>query len=377
MTNGIHLAIEATGARFGGSETSLLDFLEAAVVDPRVAMITVVCSSSRTRAFDFPSSEKIRLIENEWCDSNYVARVAWYEFGLGIAAKCLSAHVIFASGQFGRGRLGVPHVTWVRQSLPFSDEAISTYGSERWRFRIRMIRHQMKRSCGSAQRVLVQSAVMKVWICSSFDIEPGKVDVVYSGPKHMPYPEAPAPRLASMRLDGIGPNLLYVGADYPYKKLDTAVTGIALVRDLWPKAQLFLTLPKDHPYATRPDVHCLGYLRGAELTEAYQLADILILPSLVETTGHPSLEAMSLGTPVLVADRPYAHDICRDAAVFFDPWSPEDLAKKVSRILSDQWLRQSLVEKGIALTLERKAAKPYEQIVEIVLDTASENKSGL
>ncbi|MBI4964985.1 MAG: glycosyltransferase [Desulfomonile tiedjei] len=374
MIDGIHIAVEATGAKFGGSETILLEFLDAAIADRRVAQTSIFCSPRRNRGFEFPSSAKVNLIENEWCDKNYLARVAWYEFGLGIAAKRLSSHVIFASSQFGRGCFGVPHVTYVQQSLPFSDEAVSTYRSALWRFRIGMIRHQMKRSCTSARRVLVQCAVMKDWICSSFNIEPSKVTVVYSGPKHMANPDTPSPKLASMRLTGLGPKLLYVGADYPYKKLDTAVAGLALLRELSPEARLFLTLPEKHHYAARPGVHCLGYLRGAELTEAYQLADALILPSLVESMGQTPLEAMSVGTPALVADRPYAHDICQDAALFFDPWSPDDFAKKASLILADRSLHQSLVEKGFALVMERKAAKPYEQILDIVLESANAAK---
>ncbi len=376
MSDGIHLAIEATGAKTGGVETGLLAFLDLVLQDSRVAKVTLFCSPSRRRSFELPLSRKIRIVENGWCDKNYLLRVGWYEVGLGIACWIARSDLLLAFSQFGVGRFSVPHITWVRQSLPFDDEAISTYGSARWRFRIGMIRRQMKRSCRSARRVLVQSAVMKDRICSSFDIEPGKVSIVYSGPKHMPLSEAPSPRLACMRLAGVGPKLLYVGADYPYKRLDTAVNGLAALRELWPQTQIFLTLSEDSPYAARSGVHCLGYLRGADLTEAYQSADALILPSLVESGPQTPLEAMSLGTPVLVADRPYAHDICRDAALFFDPWSPEDFAKKASMMFSDDQLRQSLVEKGFALAEERKAAKPYEQILEILLETANAGISG-
>lgn len=375
MTDGIRLAIEATGAKFGGAETILLDFVSVAAASERVARIDIFCSPRQTRSFDFPASEKIRLIENRWCDTNYLARIAWYDFGLGIAARRLSSHVIFASSQFGRGGLGVPHVTYVQQSLPLSDEAVSTYDSLTWRVRIRMIKRQMGRSCRSAHHVLAQSAVMKEWICSAFDVEPGKVSVIYSGLKNMPRPEAPSPALSAMRLACGGPSLLYVGADYPYKRLDTAVKGLELLRKRWPEARLFLTLPADHPYAAVPGVHCLGYLRDAALTEAYELADTLILPSLVESGPQTPLEAMSVGAPVLVADRPYGHDICRDAALFFDPWSPEDFSEKASQLFSDSGVRERLVENGLELVRERMASKPFERILDVLIRVAEAGKS--
>ena len=330
MRNGIHLAVEATGTKFGGLETALLTFLEKALQDERIGKISLFCSAGRDRSFDLPSSPKIRTVENGWCESNYVLRVVWYELGLGMACRAVGSDLLLACNQFGLGRLGVPHITWVQQSLPFDEEAIATFGSSRRRFHIMMVRHQMRRSCRSAQRVLAQSAVMKDWICSSFKIDPRKVTIIYSSPKPLPAPTAPSPKLAPMRLDNFGPRLLYVGSDYPYKRLDTAVVGLPGLREVWPEAHLFLTLPEDHPYGANPGVHCLGYLRDTDLAEAYQLADALILPSLVESGPQTPLEAMSLGRPVLVADRPYAHDICRDAAVFFDPWSPADFAQKAS-----------------------------------------------
>ena len=129
-----------------------------------------------------------------------------------------------------------------------------------------------------------------------------------------------------------------------------------------------MTLPSDHAYGVLPGISCVGYLNDEELSKAYQTAAVLVLPSLVESGPQPPLEAMSLGTPVIVADRPYAHDICEDAAIFFDPNSPEDFAEKAIHLLSDLMLRRDLIAKGLALVESRRAAEPYKQIVQILLD---------
>jgi glycosyltransferase involved in cell wall biosynthesis len=94
---------------------------------------------------------------------------------------------------------------------------------------------------------------------------------------------------------------------------------------------------------------------------------MLVMPSLVETVGLPMLEAMSLGLPVLAADRPYAHDICQDAAWFFDPLSSADFAAKSARLLLDPSLRNDLAVKGRARSANLTSAAPYRQMVDIVL----------
>ena len=65
------------------------------------------------------------------------------------------------------------------------------------------------------------------------------------------------------------------------------------------------------------------------LASLYKNARFLIQPSLIEGFGLPPLEALSLGTPVLLSDIPIFREIYEDAAVYFDPLSVEDIAVKL------------------------------------------------
>jgi glycosyltransferase involved in cell wall biosynthesis len=95
------------------------------------------------------------------------------------------------------------------------------------------------------------------------------------------------------------------------------------------------------------------------------------MPSLVETVGLPMLEAAAQGTPVIAADRPYAHDVCGSAALFFDPLDPLDLAAKVQTLLSEPGLRERMVNDGRENVARRAAARPYDRMVEIALGATS------
>jgi glycosyltransferase involved in cell wall biosynthesis len=303
--------------------------------------------------------------------NNYALRILWYEFGLGIECRRLRASVLLASANFGRSRFSLPHVTYVQQSLPFSPEALASLPTMRERFQNRVRAWEMRRSCQSAAKIVCQSQLMKRWICSKYTIPDEKVAAVYHAPRKLSVALSGSDTGGGIMKDREQPRFLYVGSDAPYKKLDTLVQGMSSIRRTHPGAMAFLTLPVDHPYGAAPGLRCLGYLNDSDLAKAYMRADVLVLPSLVETVGIPTLEAMSLGTPVMVADRPYAHDVCEDAAVFFDPNSPEDFAEKAIQLLNDEKLRQDLISKGLALVERRRAAEPYKQIVQILLDAAN------
>lgn len=369
MNNSIHLAIDAVGGKFGGIAAGLVGILEAALNNSRVSKITLFCTPLEKRLFKIPSAAKLIEVPKPWVDKNYALRILWYKWLLGLECKRIEADVLLASDNYGTGGFGVPYATYVRQSLPFSHEALDLL-SMMDRFINKIRKYEILSSCRNASKVICQSAVMKDWLTDSFGLDPAKVVTVYSPPKRMCLTSnAPLLPETNIHLDN-SHRLLYVGSDYPYKKLDTAVYGMELIRKQFSTAQLTLTLPINHRYASFPGVKCIGYLNDEQLAEAYISADILVLPSLVESGPQPPYEAMTFGIPVLIADRPYAHDICCDAAIFFDPNSPADFAEKAIQLLTDEALRQTLIERGFDLVEKRRAEQPFKKIIDIVVECA-------
>ena len=325
IKNHIHLAIDAVGGKVGGIAAGLLGILEAALNDQRISKITLFCTPPEKRLFQIPSDVKLIETPKPWVDRNSALRVLWYEWLLPLECKRIEADVLLVSDNYGRGGFGIPYVTYVRQSLPFSDEALDLL-SMRDQFINRVRKYEIRSSCRTASRIICQSAVMKDWLTDSFCLDPVKVVMVYSSPKRLSS-SSNASLFSEVSIQSDNSHrLLYVGCDYPYKKLDTAVDGMKSIRRQFPKAELTLTLPIDHHYASVPGVKCVGYLNDDQLALAYKSSDVLVLPSLVESGPQTPFEAMSLGISVLIADRPYAHDICENAALFFDPNGPIDFA---------------------------------------------------
>lgn len=78
-----------------------------------------------------------------------------------------------------------------------------------------------------------------------------------------------------------------------------------------------------------------GRLSDGEILTLYRNATALVFPSLYEGFGIPPLEAMSQGCAVLAADIPVVREVCRDAALYFDPYDVASIAAQMSSVIQD------------------------------------------
>jgi len=83
------------------------------------------------------------------------------------------------------------------------------------------------------------------------------------------------------------------------------------------------------------------------LVKLYKEAKCLILPSEYEGFGIPALEAMELGCPVLSSNTAALKETCGDAALYFNPYSEEELMHKINLLTLNDSLRNELIKKGL------------------------------
>jgi glycosyltransferase involved in cell wall biosynthesis len=93
-------------------------------------------------------------------------------------------------------------------------------------------------------------------------------------------------------------------------------------------------------------VRFTGELPVGDLQRWVAHAQALVLPSYYEGFGLPPLEAMALGTPVVVSDRASLPEVCGDAALYVNPDQPATIAAAMGRIAADPHLRASLSIQG-------------------------------
>lgn len=95
------------------------------------------------------------------------------------------------------------------------------------------------------------------------------------------------------------------------------------------------------------DVVLAGEVVDAELRALYTGALAFVFPSLYEGFGLPPLEAMACGCPVLAARAASLPEVCGDAALYFFPRAPEEMAAALSRIAAEPRLRSELRASGL------------------------------
>lgn len=361
----MRLAIDAVGAKHSGGATVLLAIVDAALRDPEVASTAVYCSPRSLREFDVAPSSKLRVLDVPLGEQGPLGRLAWQNLCLPWEVSRDRATVLLLLSGGGRAPGQVPVVTLIQQSLPFSSEALARL-STLSRVRARAVGWNMRAAARRSAAVAVQTPTMARWVSEQFGLDPARVEVFEPCATLGPTQAGAAPELERMRSTPSESRFLYVGNDPPYKNLEILPRAMQLMRERWPRAVLFATLPAGHQLGKVPGMEMTGRLSRSALHEAYRLASALVMPSLVETAGLPMVEAMSCGTPVLAADRPYAHDICGSAARYFDPCDAADLARSLEGLAGDRDERGRLSVEGKRLASDREATRPYERLVQML-----------
>lgn len=143
-------------------------------------------------------------------------------------------------------------------------------------------------------------------------------------------------------------SLLYMGSYMPYKNVETLVTAVATM----PGYRLHLLSRIGDADRARlaklAPAHALVFHNGVSDDEYQKLlrgATALVHASLDEGFGIPLIEAMSVGTPVVVSDIPIFREVGADAASYFQPKDPADAVRAI-RALEDPALWRSRSDLG-------------------------------
>lgn len=100
----------------------------------------------------------------------------------------------------------------------------------------------------------------------------------------------------------------------------------------------------------KKSVKMLHPLNKFQLMEKYSSALLYLFPSLSETFGMTTLEAMSQGTPVLCSNISSMPEINGQAAHYFDPKNAIDISDKLLEVLNNRKLYNKLVRRGYERT---------------------------
>lgn len=147
-------------------------------------------------------------------------------------------------------------------------------------------------------------------------------------------------------------DLVYMGSFMPYKNVELIVRAMHLL----PGYHLHLLSRASSDDRARLEALApagsLTFANGVSDEDYLRLlgaAVALVSASRNEGFGLPLIEAMVVGTPVVVSDIPVFREIGADAATFFDPDDPESYAAAVRTLEPpEEWMRRSRLSVDVA-----------------------------
>lgn len=142
--------------------------------------------------------------------------------------------------------------------------------------------------------------------------------------------------------------LLTLAAFYPNKNLEIINSVLKFIPDQL-DIKFYLTLPNDvfnNKFIKSDRIINLGIQHIDDCPQILYSCDVMFLPTLLETFSVSYLEAMVMNKPILTSNYSFARSICGDAAEYFDPLNPRDIAEKIIKIVNNQKRYNELADLG-------------------------------
>ena len=279
--------------------------------------------------------------------SNFALEIFWLNILLPAKARKLRLDLLHMPANIISPTLRIPQVCTIHDAHFITnpkgrDSLWRLYA--RWSFRY-AARH--------ADQIICVSNASRDEVVRLLGADPENIDVVPNGLPHRVSQAADLEAAAKY-----APYILTVGSTDPNKNFPALVEAFAelIATGRAQDHKLVLAGPpgSDHPNleklinekSLQNHVILAGRVSDSRLAALYQKASLFAFPTLCEGFGFPPLEAMSYGVAVAASNAPCVPETLGEAALFFDPRDITAMADKIHLLLSNQELRDRLIQAG-------------------------------
>lgn len=232
----------------------------------------------------------------------------------------------------------------------------------------------VKKLASRFDKIVAVSENTKRDIVDLCGVEPEKIKVIYSGAEDI-YKQNHELENIRKKYDLPEKFILFLGTVEPRKNIDGLIGAYEILREKnGDLAQYKLVIAGGRGWKSkeiykrrenskyRSDIKFLGYIEKKDKVYLYNLASLFVYPSFYEGFGFPPLEAMACGTPIITGLSSSLPEIIGNAGLMVDPYNTNDLAVAMEKVLTDDDLRNNLIQKGLERVKNfswEKAAENY------------------
>ncbi len=238
-------------------------------------------------------------------------------------------------------------------------------------------KYLIRKASENAKKIIAVSKSTKDEIMDHLKIPQDKIKVIYEGVDDKIINQKS--RIANDQRPKTKDYFLFVGNVYPHKNAERMIKAFNIFLQYFPQTLLILVGKEDFFYKRlRETVNKMdlgkkiifyGRASDEELGVLYENAIAVVVPSLMEGFGLPALEAMANKCLVLASSIPSLKEVCREDAIYFDPYDGNDIAEKMKMAYLGKFDRE-IIERGFERSKEfsfRKMAKETLKIYESAL----------
>lgn len=300
----------------------------------------VICTP-RTRESLAPTPSNFRLHESPK-PANTVRRIVWENTALQRSVKRFDPDVLYFPLHITNAVDRCPKVGAVRNVAPFFSEAHSGANIPE-RLRLRILRMATSRTVSQSERVVFMSASTRDRVARHVPSAEGKSVVIPHGvPDGF---ESIEPSGSIYEAHALPDRFLLTVANISrYKNLVELVDGYAIARrdvDLPPLCIAGKVVETDYASEVRDRISAhgldnvirfLGFVDHDDLPELHAASDMFVFSSACENAPMTLIEALACGSAIACSNVASMPEICRDAAAYFDPASPEEIGATLARL---------------------------------------------
>ncbi len=213
-----------------------------------------------------------------------------------------------------------------------------------------------RRSCRVAKRVIAVSEYAKRDIVDNYGVSADKVCVAYPGVDERYLREINDKELNDVKRKYGLPEKFIVSAGRIVRHRN-ALQALQALEQLGDKAIKLVLLGKSTDYYDEvknyaaqhkmsDQITHISRASAADLPAIYHLALACVMPSRYESFAMPIIEAQCCGTPVVAATGSCMEEVGGDGALYVSPDDVNALADALGRVISDNALRNQLIERG-------------------------------
>jgi glycosyltransferase involved in cell wall biosynthesis len=386
------IAINGLSARMGGGAAYLSNLLEHLSRIDHDNEYVVFTSPERKDSLKLDEAN-FRIIAPGFPGRAVVRRAIWEQLILPALIKRCRIDILFSPG--GISPVIAPgrckRINMVQNMAPFCDELLASYPFSKRKMRFLILRklYPLFVAGADANIFISMDSLKALRRAAKLDTEKSKV--IYHGRNESLYKPVPRSTAASFvqQQYGIGGEfVLYVSNIARYKRQLEVVEAYHIIRERIAKVKraaspfeveqdsslleveqassLFGELGKlvlagimvEPSYyhevlklagrlGIKDEVVYLGQVPQVHLPYLYSAASVFVFASICENCPNILIEAMACGAPIASSNLGPMPEICGNAALYFDPSDPTDMADRMWQVLTDEAIRQKLVRNAL------------------------------